>query len=134
MRVAVVKHDPKDKAVFDVAGKDSERFFASGADVLVVSPSRTTVFKHHESDFEEIVSSLGEFDLLIVEGLKNWQLPRISLFRESFDESYLAVSSAVALSEKMSQYRQNIPANLCQYDLDDIDGVCGWILENAKEI
>ena len=134
MKVSVVKHDPKDKAVFDVSGKDSQRFFASGADVLVVSPTRTTVFKHHESEFEEIVSSLGEFDLLIVEGLKNWQLPRISLFRESFDESYLAVSSAVALSEKMSQYKNVIPTSFCQYDLDDIDGICEWILENAKEI
>ena len=134
MKVSVVKHDPKDKAVFDVSGKDSQRFFASGADVLVVSPTRTTVFKHHESEFEEIVSSLGEFDLLIVEGLKNWQLPRISLFRESFDESYLAVSSAVDLSEKMSQYKNVIPTSFCQYDLDDIDGICEWILENAKEI
>lgn len=42
-KVAIVKHDPKDKARFDREGKDSDKFSQTGADVAVVSPNRTTL-------------------------------------------------------------------------------------------
>lgn len=126
-----MKHDPKDKAEFDMDGKDSKRFFDSGTDTLVVSPTRTTIFKHSPSEFEAIIAQL-DFDLLIVEGLKNWDLPRISLFRDKIDESYFEVSKAVALSDEMSQYKNVIPSGVSVFDLDDVDSICGWILDNAK--
>jgi len=131
-KIAVIKHDPKDKAVFDIQGKDSQRFFASGADTLVVSPTRTTMFKHSESTFDEMVGMLGDFDILFVEGLKHWDLPRISLFRESFDESYLSVSQAVAVGDGL--FVRELPANLARFRLDDVDGISEWIINNAKEI
>lgn len=43
-KVAIVKHDPKDKASFDKEGKDSFKFSQTGADVAVVSPNKTTFF------------------------------------------------------------------------------------------
>ncbi len=39
LKVAVIKHDPKDKAKFDTPNKDSYNFFQTGADVAVVSPN-----------------------------------------------------------------------------------------------
>ena len=42
--VAIIKHDPKDKARFDVEGKDSYKFSDTGAEVIVTSPTRTTYF------------------------------------------------------------------------------------------
>ena len=42
LKVAIVKHDPGDKAKFDVEGKDSFKFSQIGADVVVASPTRTT--------------------------------------------------------------------------------------------
>ncbi len=134
MKIAVVKHDPKDKATFDIKGKDSEQFFSAGADTLVVSPTRTTVFKHTNSEFEEIVSLLGAFDLLIVEGLKEWDLPRISLFRESFDEAYLPFSNAIALSDNLIQEKAKANLELAILGIDDIGEICDWILKNAKDI
>ena len=44
-KVCIIKHDPKDKAVFDREGKDSFKFSQTGADVAVVSPNKTTLFK-----------------------------------------------------------------------------------------
>lgn len=134
LKIAVVKHDPKDKAEFDKVGKDSQRFFASGCDTIVVSPTRTTMFRSESLGFDEIVSSLGGFDLLIVEGLKTWDLPRLSLFRESFDESYLEVSNAVAFSNEMSKYKNKIPRHIDVFDLNDIESICDWVLKNAKEL
>ncbi len=42
--VAIVKHDPGDKARFDSEGKDSFIYSQLGANVGVVSPTRTTIF------------------------------------------------------------------------------------------
>lgn len=44
-KVAIIKHDPGDKAVFDKEGKDSYKFSQTGADVAVVSPKKTTILK-----------------------------------------------------------------------------------------
>jgi len=52
-RVAIVKHDPKDKASFDREGKDSDIFTKTGAETVVVSPTRTTYFSHRSRDIEE---------------------------------------------------------------------------------
>jgi len=131
-KIAVIKHDPKDKAVFDIEGKDSQKFFTSGADTIVVSPTRTTMFKHSDSRLDEMVGMLGNFDILFVEGLKYWDLPRISLFRDSFDDSYLNVSQAVAIGGGLEV--GNLPTNLARFELDDIDGISEWVLNNAKEI
>lgn len=46
-RIAVIKHDPKDKASFDTKGKDSALFFATSSAVAVISPTRTTLQIHH---------------------------------------------------------------------------------------
>jgi molybdopterin-guanine dinucleotide biosynthesis protein B len=54
-KVAIVKHDPKDKARFDREGKDSDKFSQTGADVAVVSPQRTTLFKQSSSSLDEII-------------------------------------------------------------------------------
>ena len=131
LKVAIVKHDPKDKAKFDTAGKDSAKFSEIGADVAVVSPTRTTYFLNQMREIDEIIAGFGEFDILIVEGLKTLPLPRISLFRDKIDESYLPFSNAIASNldfEIMKKF--NLPC----FDINDTNGVCEWILQNAKKV
>ena len=86
LKVAIVKNDPKDKARFDVPGKDSYKFSDTGAEVVVTSPTRTTLFSKRHEELDEIMKLFGEFDIMLVEGLKNLPLPRISIFREKSDE------------------------------------------------
>ena len=131
LKVAIVKHDPKDKAKFDTEGKDSFKFSALGADVVVASPTRTTFFSQNKMQIEQIIRMVDEFDILIVEGLKTLPLPRISLFLDKIDESYLPFSNAIASNlgdEKMSKF------NLPFFDINDTNGVCEWILQNAKKV
>ena len=45
----------KDKAFFDREGKDSFKFSQTGADVAVVSPNKTTLFKKEISTIDEII-------------------------------------------------------------------------------
>ncbi|BCX79034.1 molybdopterin-guanine dinucleotide biosynthesis protein MobB [Campylobacter sp. 19-13652] len=128
LKVAIIKHDPADKAQFDVEGKDSYKFSQTGADVVVLSPTRTTYFSQRKSELEDVIKILPDFDVLLVEGLKNLPLPRISVFKDSIDESYLPFSDAIATYEKVT------PFGLENIDLGDTDRVCEWILNNAKVV
>ena len=96
LKVVVVKHDPGDKAKFDVEGKDSFKFSQAGADVVVMSPTRTTYFSQSSQGIDEVIRMIGEFDMLLVEGLKTLPLPRLSVLRGEIDEAYLSFSDAIA--------------------------------------
>ncbi|EAI9377975.1 molybdopterin-guanine dinucleotide biosynthesis protein B [Campylobacter coli] len=129
LKVLIIKHDPADKAQFDVNGKDSFKFFQSGAEVMVLSPTRTTFFSYEKRDILSALKIAPDFDLCLVEGLKTLDLPRISVFYKEIDESYFAFSNAIASYEKIDSY-----PNLTWLDLNDVQRICNYILKNAKNL
>ena len=133
-KVAIIKNDPKDKAVFDVEGKDSDKFSKTGAEVVVTSPTRTTYFSKREKTLDDIVAMLNDFDILLVEGLKTLPLPRIAIFRSQIDESYFSCSEAIAIDETIDQTQYVIPENIDILDLNNITQIIEWINNHAKEI
>lgn len=132
--VAIVKHDPKDKARFDVEGKDSYKFSDTGAEVIVTSPTRTTYFSRRHKELDEIIRLFDDFDFLLVEGLKSLPLPRISIFRNSLDEDYFPYMNALAIDESIDLKRYTLPEGVSVLDLNDTKSVVEWILNNAKEV
>ncbi len=131
-KIAIVKNDPKDKAQFDKEGKDSYKFFQTGAEVVVTSPNRTTYFSHRRKTLEEIVDMVKDFDILLVEGLKYLPLPRIGVFRGDIDESYFEYIQAVAIDDSID--KSKIPSHIEILDLNNVDEIISWILKNAKEL
>ncbi len=133
-KVAIIKNDPKDKAVFDTEGKDSSKFFATGANVVVRSPTRTTMFKNEPSSLDEIIAMLGNFDVLLVEGLKTLPIPRIGIFRGSLDPDYFGFVKAIAVDDSVDISKYDVPKELEILDLNNIEKIVEWIFKNAKEI
>lgn len=133
-RVAIIKHDPSDKAHFDRQGKDSDRFFKTGADVAVISPTRTTLFSHRSREVAGIAEMFGDFDLLMVEGLKTLPLPRLGIFRDKIEESYLTVVQAIAIDESIDLSEYDLPESLTILDLNDTDAIIEWIDQNSMEL
>jgi len=131
-KVCIIKHDPKDKAVFDREGKDSFKFSQTGADVAIVSPNRTTLFKKSTSDIDEMIELFQDFDYLLVEGLKTLELPRISVFRNRLDESYFSVTNAIAFDETINE--NEIPDNIDKLNLNNPEELIQWINKNAKRV
>ena len=129
-KVLVIKHDPKDKAIFDVEGKDSDKFFKSGAETVVLSPTRTTYFSHQKREVEDIVKML-DFDYLFVEGLKDINLPRISIFRGEIQYEYLPFSQAIAIDDSIKVDKD---FNLDVLDLNNTNQILKWINKNARDI
>lgn len=133
-RVCIIKNDPKDKAVFDIEGKDSYLFSQTGAEVVVTSPTRTTYFSQSQKELDEIISIFGDFDFLLVEGLKTLPLPRISIFRNGIDEDYFSCMNALAIDDSVDVKNSNIPENVDILDLNNTEQLIEWILKNAKEV
>jgi molybdopterin-guanine dinucleotide biosynthesis protein B len=59
-------------------------------------------------------------------------LPRIAVFRGEIDESYFGYIKAVAIDDTID--KDLIPANIDILDLNNVDEIISWVLENAKEI
>ena len=133
-KLAIVKHDPSDKAVFDKEGKDSWKFSQTGAEVVVASPTRTTLLSQKEKSIDDIIEMIGDFDILLVEGLKTLPLPRLSVFRNKLEEDYFPMSNALAIDESINLNEYDLPKHLDILDLNDTQSIVKWILKNAKQI
>ena len=133
-QVAIVKHDPKDKAVFDTPGKDSDKFSRTGAETVVVSPTRTTYFSQRSKTIDEIIDMIQDFDFLLVEGLKTLPLPRIAIFRQKIDESYFPFTDAIAIDKSVDITLYQIPHDIAILDLNDTDEIIAWIKNHAKKV
>lgn len=132
-KIAIVKHDPSDKASFDKEGKDSWKFSQTGAEVVVASPTRTTYFLKQSMDLEKIIDSFNPFDFLIVEGLKTLPLPRIGIFRDEIKEDYLPYCDAIAIKD-VDLDKYDLPKSLHVMDLNDTNAHIKWIKENGKKV
>ncbi len=132
--VAIIKHDPKDKAIFDKEGKDSYKFSQTGAEVVVASSTRTTYFSKRNKDLDELIRMFNAFDILLVEGLKTLPLPRIAIFRNKIEESYLSCSEAIAIDNTIELTNYTIPDYIDILDLNNTTQIIEWIDKNAKNV
>lgn len=84
--------------------------------------------ENFESQLALLVSHFGEFDYLIIEGLKSLKLPRITVFRDEIIEEFIPFSNAFATN--ITEFSTNRD----KFDLDDIDKIINWIDKNAKRV
>lgn len=133
-KVVIIKNDPKDKAIFDYEGKDSYKFSNTGADVFVTSPTRTTFLSKKHKTIEDMINIAGDFDYLLVEGLKTLPLPRIGIFRNSIDLDYLSVIDALAIDTSIDLDNYELSKNLDILDLNKPENILSWIDKNGKEV
>jgi molybdopterin-guanine dinucleotide biosynthesis protein B len=133
-KVAIIKHDPKDKATFDTEGKDSYKFSQTGAEVVVTSPNKTTYLSQREKSIDEIIDMINVFDILLVEGLKTLPLPRIAIFRGAIELDYLDCSEAIAIDDSIDINDYEIPSHIDVLDLNNTTQIIEWIEKNAKEV
>jgi len=81
-----------------------------------------------------MIRLFDKFDILLVEGLKNLPLPRISIFRGELDEDYFPYMNALAIDETVDITKYNMPKGVDILDLNNPKDVISWILKNAKEV
>ena len=113
LRIGMVKHSHHDIEV-DHPGKDSYVLRKSGtAQMVLASPKRTSIIiEHPDQDDSKLATALlglqtNKLDIILVEGFKHEQLPKIELHRKELGKPLLYPEDA------------NIIAIATDYELDD---------------
>lgn len=126
-RIAVIKHDAHGIEM-DREGKDSWRFSQAGADMtLVSSGEKTAVIEQRERTFAQNLSMIHDVDLILVEGYKQEQIPRIGICRKASGkglphaaEQYIAV-----VTDDAAQFSGTVPI----FALEDAQGIAEFLKE-----
>ncbi len=126
-RVGTVKHDTHGFEV-DRPGKDSWRHAQAGSDAVVISgPRQMALIRRLEREMplDEVVRLMGDVDLVLTEGYKQGDKPKIEVTRQECGTELLC--RAEELIGLMADYAVNMPVP--QFALDDAAGVVD-LLEN----
>jgi molybdopterin-guanine dinucleotide biosynthesis protein MobB len=130
-RVGVIKHDAH-RFDIDHPGKDSYRLAAAGADTMLISsPEKLALIKKHDASppiRELIATYFGDVDIVLTEGFKQGDLPKIEVNRsersstlicrgESHDPTLIAIASDAKLEV-------DVPL----FDLNDATGIARFIV------
>ncbi len=133
LRVSLIKHAHH---TFDVdqPGKDSYRHRHAGATEVLVTSSRRWVLMHElrgepEPSFDEQIRHLSPCDLLLVEGFKFAPIPKLEVWRAETGEALLHPNDPhiVALASDAA-----VETALPRLDLNDVDGVAGFVLRHLR--
>lgn len=120
-RVGTVKHDTHGFDV-DRPGKDSWRHAQAGSDAVVISgPRKMALIRQLDAELplDHIVQLMGDLDLVITEGYKRGDKPKIEITRQERGTTLLCQPEE--LIAIMADYPVDMPVP--QFALEDAPGV-----------
>ena len=127
-RVGTIKHHAHPGFDIDVPGKDTWRHAQAGSDhVVIAAPDKIASIRILEKPLtlDEIADTMQEVDLILTEGFKRGGKPALEVVRKS--NGLELVSSPGQLRAIAADMELDIA--IPQFDLDDIDGIAAWIIE-----
>lgn len=129
LRIAAIKHDAH-RFEIDKEGKDSWRFTHAGADMTIVSsPEKTAIIETRERSLADNLSMIHDVDLILVEGWKNEQLPRIGISRKATGKGLPATPESYIAIVTDEEY-ENCPVPV--FGLEQIIAIADFIVEKTK--
>jgi molybdopterin-guanine dinucleotide biosynthesis protein B len=126
-RVGTIKHDAHGFDV-DKRGKDSWRHARAGSDAVAISgPHKMALIRQldREMPLDEIVRVMGDVDLVITEGYKRGDKPKIEVTR--IERGTELLCQAEELIGIMADYPVDMPVP--QFSLNDAVGVVDLLEE-----
>jgi molybdopterin-guanine dinucleotide biosynthesis protein B len=129
LKVAIIKHHPHDFEI-DKPGKDTYRYKQAGAVMAILaSPHKVAVVEDTETELtlEEIITRyIHDVDLLIVEGFKREEIPKIEVFQRKADGDAPVCAGNRNLIAIVTD--ESIVTSLPVFSRDDVGGVAEFIL------
>ena len=134
LRVSTVKHAHHEFDV-DQPGKDSWRHRKEGAtEVMVASSQRWALMHEHrgapEPKLDTLLRQMTPVDLVLVEGFKGEDFPKLEVYRASVGKPLMYPNQANIIAVASDQKLASCP--LPQFNIDDVDGITGFILERCR--
>ena len=136
-RVATVKHAPQE-STFDQRGKDSWRHIEAGSQAtLISSADRLVLIKPTDAEvsLEQMARLLGEdYDIILAEGFKNSDAPKILAHRKQAGPPLTAVKKLIAIASD-----EPLETKTRQFSLDDTKGLAdllekGFIVPQQERV
>jgi len=135
LTVSTVKHAHHEFDV-DQPGKDSWNHRQAGAREVMVASARRWALMHEHRDareptLEELLNHMSPVDLVLVEGFKTGNFPKLEVHRAALGKPllYPEDDSIVALACDDAE----VPAaTLPRLRLGDIDGICDLIVAHCR--
>jgi molybdopterin-guanine dinucleotide biosynthesis protein B len=129
LKVAIIKHHPHDFEI-DKPGKDTYRYKQAGAVMAILaSPHKVAVVEDTETELtlEEIITRyIHDVDLLIVEGFKREEIPKIEVFQRKEGADMPVCAEDKNLIAVITD--ESIDTLLPVFARDDVGGVAEFIL------
>lgn len=136
LRVSTIKHAHHDFDI-DQPGKDSWVHRQAGAAEVLVASARRFALMHElrgdpEPTLAALVARLAAADLVLVEGFKRENFPKLEVFRAENGKPPLhpADPDIVALATDTAFPMSNLP----HFALDDIAGIAGFAERHARSV
>ena len=130
-RVSLIKHAHHEFDI-DQPGKDSHRHRTAGATEVLISASNRWALMHElrgapEPTLEEQLKLFSPCDVVIVEGWKHQNMPKIEVHRKLADKPLLFPQdpSVVAIATD-----ESLATGLPQFALDDGEAVARFIIQH----
>ncbi len=126
-RVGTIKHDTHGFEV-DTPGKDSWRHAQAGSDtVLISSPQRLALIKKvgRERSMDELLVYMEDLDLVLTEGYKRGDKPKIEVSRQARGKELLCKEEELLALVTDQPFDLSVP----QFDLEDVVGLADFIEE-----
>ena len=131
-RVGTIKHHPHDSIEIDRPGKDSWRHKAAGATVsAIATPTKIGVVMDADHDYgvNELLPFLQNVDLVITEGYKRADTPKIEVFRRAVNDRLLCRND-----DRLIAVVSDTPleGGLPRFKPDDIAGLADLVVSHLK--
>jgi len=126
-RVGTIKHDTHGFEI-DRPGKDSWRHAQAGSDVVVIaSPKKMAFIKRldEELSLDEVASFITEVDIILTEGYKRADKPKIEVHRREKGDDLLCTPEELLAIATDTPLDIPVP----QYDINDARGLADLIEE-----
>lgn len=130
LKIATIKHDGHDFNP-DVLGTDSYRHREAGAyGTAIFSKNKWMIIKEEtDIDVESIISEFPEADLIILEGFKFSDYPKVEIVRKSNSTSPVSkIETVICYISDMDRFNENIP----QFNLDEVDKLTEFLFNYLK--
>ena len=126
-RIATIKHHFHADFDIDIPGKDSWRHAQAGSEhVILASSSKIASIRQLSTELtlDEIAAGIKDVDLIIAEGYKTPQKPKIEVVRAA--RSQAPFTDPAELIAIVSDLTFDIPVP--QFDLNDVEGIANLII------
>jgi len=129
-RVGAIKHDAH-RFDIDHPGKDSYRLAAAGADTMLISsPEKLALIKRHHAEppvGELIATYFNDVDIVLTEGFKQSDLPKIEVHRRERSATLLCRGEETDPTLIAIASDEPLDLDVPLFDINDVEGVASFI-------